>query len=214
MKTNTPLSRVLTVAVLVVAVGLGVVAAQRWLKAPPPPPEFRSAALYNEPRPLPNVELATAGDRHGAATTLLQGRWRLVFFGFTHCPAVCPGAMTTLDHVARELARTPDTPQPIVTLISVDPRRDTPELVASYARNFNPAFEGYSGTEAAVDTLASVVGIAVMRGTPDANGDYMVDHTSAVFVFDPQGRVRGILTSPLTVANLVHDYRLMAGAQP
>ncbi len=214
MQTNAPLSRVLTVAVLAVAVGLGVVAARRWLQAPPPPPEFRSAAVYAEPRVLPNVELATAGGRQGPATTLLQGRWRLVFFGFTHCPAVCPGAMTTLDHVARELAQTPGTPQPIITLISVDPRRDTPEVVANYARHFNPAFEGYSGTEAAIDELVGVVGIAVMRGTPDANGDYMVDHTSAVFVLDPQSRVRGILTSPLTVANLVHDYRLVAGAKP
>lgn len=214
METNAPLSRVLTVAVLAAAVGLGVVAAHRWLKAPSPPPEFRSAALYTEPRALPNIELATAGNRRGPATQLLQGQWRLVFFGFTHCPAVCPGAMTTLDHVIRELASTPGTPLPIVTLISVDPRRDTPEVVANYARNFNPAFEGYSGTEAAVDELAQLVGVAVMRGTPDASGDYMVDHTSAVFVLDPQARVRGILTSPLTVSNLAHDYRLFAGAQP
>ena len=129
MQTNALLSRVLTVAVLAVAVGLGVVAAHRWLQ-PPPPPEFRSAALYNEPRALPNVELATIGGRQGPATTLLQGQWRLVFFGFTHCPAVCPGAMTTLDHVARELARTPGTPQPIVRRLNklVNDTLNTPEV--------------------------------------------------------------------------------------
>ena len=218
MKLPLPLSRLLTLAVVAAAVGLGVGMAHRWLKAPPPPPEFRSAAVYDAPRALPAVELATGGGRRGPATELLSGHWRLVFFGFTHCPEVCPGAMKTLDLVARELATTaatsPATPTPIMTLITVDPRRDTPELVANYVRGFNRAFEGYSGSETAIDELTQAVGVAVMRGAPDDSGQYMVDHTSAVFVLDPQGRVRGILTAPLTVANLVHDYRLIAGAQP
>jgi protein SCO1/2 len=202
------------VAVLGVATGLGVFAAHRWLKAPPPPPEYRSAAVYAEPRALPAVELATGEGRHGPANQLLAGQWRLVFFGFTHCPEVCPGAMKTLDHVAKELATTPGTPAPVMTLISVDPRRDTPEVVSNYVRGFNPAFEGYSGSEQAIDELTRAVGVAVTRGAPDESGNYMVDHTSAVFVFDPQGRVRGILTAPLTAGNLAHDYRLIAGVQP
>ncbi len=205
-------------AVLGVAAGLGVFAAHRWLQAPPPPPEYRSAAVYAEPRPLPAVELATGDGRSGPANQLLAGQWRLVFFGFTHCPEVCPGAMKTLDLVARELGKPAGgaaaVPMPVMTLISVDPRRDTPEVVSNYVRGFNPAFEGYSGSEAAIDALAAAIGVAVMRGTPDESGNYMVDHTSAVFVFDPQGRVRGLLTAPLTAANIVHDYRLIAGAQP
>ena len=218
MQTNSSLSRTLIVAVLGVAAGLGVFAAHRWLQAPPPPPEYRSAAVYAEPRPLPAVELATGDGRHGPANQLLAGQWRLVFFGFTHCPEVCPGAMKTLDLVARHLGKPADgaatVPLPVMTLISVDPRRDTPEVVSNYVRGFNPAFEGYSGSEAAIDELAAAIGVAVMRGTPDESGNYMVDHTSAVFVFDPQGRVRGLLTAPLTAANIVHDYRLIAGAQP
>ena len=237
MQTNSSLSRTLIVAVLGVAAGLGVFAAHRWLQAPPPPPEYRSAAVYAEPRTLPAVELATGDGRHGPANQLLAGQWRLVFFGFTHCPEVCPGAMKTLDLVARQLGKPADgaaagssgasantssstsasggaVPMPVMTLISVDPRRDTPEVVSNYVRGFNPAFEGYSGSEAAIDELAAAIGVAVMRGTPDESGNYMVDHTSAVFVFDPQGRVRGLLTAPLTAANIVHDYRLIAGTQP
>ncbi len=229
MQTNSSLSRTLTVAVLGVAAGLGVFAAHRWLQTPPPPPEYRSAAVYAEPRPLPAVELATGDGRSGPANQLLAGQWRLVFFGFTHCPEVCPGAMKTLDLVARQLSKPADgagavssgasapaaaVPTPVMTLITIDPRRDTPEVVSNYVRGFNPAFEGYSGSEAAIDELAAAIGVAVMRGTPDESGNYMVDHTSAVFVFDPQGRVRGLLTAPLTAANIVHDYRLIAGAQP
>ncbi len=229
MQTNSSLSRTLIVAVLGVAAGLGVFAAHRWLQAPPPPPEYRSAAVYAEPRPLPAVELATGDGRSGPANQLLAGQWRLVFFGFTHCPEVCPGAMKTLDLVARQLSKPADgagavssgasapaaaVPTPVMTLITIDPRRDTPEVVSNYVRGFNPAFEGYSGSEAAIDELAAAIGVAVMRGTPDESGNYMVDHTSAVFVFDPQGRVRGLLTAPLTAANIVHDYRLIAGAQP
>ena len=214
--------RAASLFVVLLALVLGVFAARHFAKAPhaPRPLEFRSGAAYEVPRALPAVDLLNSAGQSAPAATQLRGHWRLVFFGFTHCPGVCPAALQTLDHALRQLQDLPAALRPVGTLISVDPRRDTPEVIGPYVKAFNPTFEGYTGEEAATDTLAREVGVAVMRHEPDAAGEYMVDHTSAVFVLDAEARVRAILTAPLTAANLAHDYRLLAapatptGAQP
>ena len=81
-------------------------------------------------------------------------------------------------------------------------------------RQFGPQLEGFTGAETDTDALAQYVGVAVQRQPADAGGDYMVDHTAALFVLDDRARVRGILTTPHELANLIHDYRLIAGVQP
>lgn len=213
MTTSSLPFRATTLLVVLFALVLGMLAAHHFSRDATPrmprPEEFRSGARYAAPRPLPAVNLVDVSGRSAGATEQLQGRWRLVFFGFTHCPGVCPAAMQTIDHTLRQLRTLPPALRPTGTLISVDPRRDTPEVVGAYVKGFNPAFEGYTGEESATDALAREVGVAVMRHEPDAAGDYMVDHTSAVFVLDDRARVRGILTAPLTAGNLAHDYRLI-----
>ena len=184
MQTNAPWSRVLTVAVLAVAVGLGVVAAHRWLKAPPPPPEFRSAALYTEPRALPNVALATAGGRQGPATTLLQGRWRLVFFGFTHCPDVCPTALFDMSEV---LKRLPADKRVSALFVTVDPERDTPAILKDYLSSFDPRISGLSGTRPEIDAALKSYRV-YSKKQPQENGDYSMDHSAIIYLMDKQGR--------------------------
>jgi protein SCO1/2 len=204
--------RAANVLVVVLALGLGALAARHFAAPPAPPAEFRSAAAYPQPRALPAVTVVDAAGRSAPASEQLGGSWRLVFFGFTHCPEVCPGALKTIDLALRQLQDLPADLQPVGTLVSVDPRRDTPAVIGPYVKAFNESFEGYTGEESAMDELAREVGVAVMRMPPDADGHYMVDHTSAVFVLDAEARVRGILTSPLTADNIAHDYRLLVKA--
>jgi cytochrome oxidase Cu insertion factor (SCO1/SenC/PrrC family) len=181
MQTNAPLSRVLTVAVLAVAVGLGVVAARRWLQAPPPPPEFRSAAVYAEPRVLPNVELATAGGRQGPATTLLQGRWRLVFFGFTQCPDVCPATLSTVAAALRRMP--PDVANQVrPVLITVDPKNDNAQVLANYVAGFDPRIHGLTGEPGLLQKIADSYGAVL-------GGQKATDHTSLLYLVSPQGEV-------------------------
>lgn len=204
--------RAAALVVVLAALGLGILAARQFATPPAPPPEFRSAAAYPEPRALPAVAVVDAAGQSASTVEQLGGSWRLVFFGFTHCPEVCPGALKTLDLALRQLQDLPAAQRPVGTLVSVDPRRDTPAVIGPYVKAFNASFEGYTGEEAAMDELAAAAGVAVMRQPPDENGHYMVDHTSAVFVLDPEARVRAILTSPLTADNIAHDYRLLVTA--
>src|SRR5262245_44116896 len=122
----------------IVAFALGLVAA-RFAFAPKPLPATENATLFPSPRPLPALTLV---DQDGRATgpDLLKGHWTVVFFGFTSCPDVCPTTLAMLAQTQRHLTDLPAGERPRVLLISVDPERDTPELLRAYVRHFDPSF--------------------------------------------------------------------------
>ena len=103
------------------------------------------ATLLTPPRPLPEFELI---DQDGSPFTQaqLRGHWSVLFFGFTHCPDVCPTTLGVLAKARQELSDLPDELQPHVVLVSVDPKRDTPQQLASYVKFFDSSFTGVTGT--------------------------------------------------------------------
>ena len=123
----------------------------------------------------------------------MRGRWTFVFFGFVNCPDVCPTTLATLAAVRNSLADLAEPYRPRVVLVSVDPARDTPAVLAQYVLHFDPSFVGVTGSPAALDTLTRALGVAVIVGPADAAGNYSVDHTAAVFLVDPEAPRRGSL---------------------
>jgi len=114
----------------------------------------------------------------------------LAFFGFTFCPDICP---TTLNDISDWLAELGADGAPIqVALISVDPARDTPQVLADYVSNFDPRIVGYTATPAQL-TLAAAAFRARFEKIPRADGDYTMNHTAGVFLFHPDGRFGGII---------------------
>ena len=114
------------------------------------------------------------------------GQASMVFFGFTWCPDVCP---TTLMDIADWLEGLgSDADQMLVTMITVDPERDTPEVLAEYLENFDPRIRGLTGTTDAVAKAAEAFGVTYTR-LPRDDGDYTMNHTSGVFVFHPSGEL-------------------------
>lgn len=213
-----PAGRWGTVAAVVVALGAlggGALAARHFLHSAPaaaPAPDLRTAAVYAEPRALPPVALVAMDGTAAEASAALRGHWRVVFFGFTHCPDICPGTLSMLARLEPQLQALPEAVRPVVTMVTLDPRRDTAAVLKPYLAFFSPAFAGYTGTEADIDALAQAVGVALIRGKPDANGAYGVDHTAALFVLDPEARVRAVLPTPHTADGILHDYRLITQA--
>jgi protein SCO1/2 len=116
------------------------------------------------------------------------GKVVVVFFGFTHCPDVCPTALVKLKAVMDRLG--PDAARVQVLLVTVDPERDSPQLLKAYTTDFHPSFLGLTGTPEQVEaTVRGFNAIAIRQ--PGASADtYTVDHTSAMYVFDARGRVR------------------------
>ena len=135
----------------------------------------------------------------------LKGRWTFLFFGYTHCPDVCPLTLTALDRVEKHLAQSHDANLDGVqfAFVTVDPQRDTPKKVAQYVQYFNKAFLGISGPEDKLAALTRQLGVIHMRTDADTRGDYLVDHTASIMLTDPQARLVGVFGPP-------HDAKTIA----
>ncbi len=113
----------------------------------------------------------------------LKGHATLVFFGYTHCPDVCP---TTLAQISEVLKRLPDKPIGVL-FISFDPERDTPALLKDYVASFDPRIDGLTGDRAAVEQAERAYRVYAKK-VPAANGDYSFDHSSIVYLMDAKGQ--------------------------
>jgi protein SCO1/2 len=157
-------------------------------------------AIVNPPRQLAVPELV----KHtGEAFTNqdLAGQWTLVFFGYTYCPDICPITMNVL---AEAKKRSPaEFPQ--VIFVSVDPDRDTVELLGDYVEYFDPAFIGVTGDEKMIQALTLQTSVLYMK-VPGASGkenDYLVDHSSSVLLINPAGQLAAFLKAPHTPSGIV-----------
>jgi protein SCO1/2 len=115
----------------------------------------------------------------------LKGHPSLVFFGYTHCPDVCPTTLFELSEVMRALG--PDADRTTALFISVDPERDTPAVMKDYLSSFDPHLRGVTGTEAAITAVEKEYRVFAKK-VPIEHGDYTMDHTALVYLMDKQGR--------------------------
>ena len=162
-------------------------------------PRLTSGTWLPQPKAVRDFALT---DTSGRAFTRqdLAGAPTLVFFGFTHCPDVCP---TTLLKLAQVRRRAPVTGLRVL-LISVDPQRDTPAVLAPYLHAFDPQFQGLTGDAQTIARLAANFGVAVNR-VELPGGDYTMDHSAVVFLLDASARIVAIFTPPFEVAALSAD---------
>jgi protein SCO1/2 len=131
----------------------------------------------------------------------------VVFFGFTHCPDVCPSTLSKLAEVAKRLGSDADRMQ--VLFITVDPERDTPELLARYVPAFDQRFLGLYGDAAATARVAKEFKVVYQKQPGKTPETYTVDHSAGTFVFDRDGRVRLFVRHDQSIDDLVHDIRLL-----
>jgi protein SCO1 len=200
----------LAAIVAIVAVASGILSARWLLQQQAGRPEVTSATLLSPPRPLPPLALVDQ-DNRPFDTNRLRGGWTLLFFGFTSCPDACPLTMTALAETNKLLADLPAERRPRVVMISVDPERDTPQRLAGYVPAFDPTFVGATATKQAIDELAQRIGVLIAT-RPIDGGNYTVDHTTSVFLVDPDGALRALFSAPLTPKLIAEDYRRIAGA--
>ena len=143
------------------------------------------------PLPLSSMEWRLV-DHRGEAVTPADwvGQPALVFFGFTWCPDVCPTTLLDISGWLEELG--PEADPLTVALISVDPERDTPEVLADYVGNFDPRILGLTGELEQVEAAAEDFRVSYEK-VPREDGDYTMNHTAGVFLFHPDGRFASII---------------------
>jgi protein SCO1/2 len=148
-------------------------------------------------------------DHTGKVRTLadFKGKAVLVFFGYTQCPDVCPTTMVEMANVRKELGPTGDKLQ--VLFITVDPERDTPELLSKYVPAFDASFLGLTGDKVAIEKVAKEFKIFYQKVQGKEAGSYTMDHTAGSYVFDPQGRIRLFVRHGQGTEPIVHDLKVL-----
>ena len=143
--------------------------------------------------------------------SVLRDRWSFIFFGYTHCPDVCPTTLSVLNSVAHKLG---DLDEDIrFVFLSVDPERDTPEQLAQFVSYFNGDFIGVTGTPEGIEQITRQLGVMHLRVQPEEGASsYLVDHTASVFLFDPDGRYHAVFSPPLSAEAIAGDFRKMLQA--
>jgi protein SCO1/2 len=151
-------------------------------------------------------------DPAGQRRTLADYRGKVVvlFFGYTHCPDVCPTTLSELAAAMKELGAEAQRVQ--VLFVTVDPERDTPELLAHYVPAFNPSFVGLRGDADATAQVTKEFRILVQKQPGSTPGEYTVDHSAGSFIFDPQGRLRVYVGYGQGPQVFAHDIRALLPA--
>jgi protein SCO1/2 len=171
----------------------------------PEGPKFRSTDITGAEF---GRELALDG-HDGKPRTLadFRGKAVLVFFGYTHCPDVCPTTLADAAQALKALGKDADRVQ--VLFVTVDPERDTPQVLSKYVPAFDPRFLGLHGDAAAIQKAAKEFKIYYEKRPGKAPGEYTMDHSGQSYVFDTQGRIRLLLRHDRLSQDLAEDLRTL-----
>ncbi|MCW5297373.1 SCO family protein [Herbaspirillum lusitanum] len=148
-------------------------------------------------------------DHNGKPRTLadFKGKAVVMFFGYTQCPDVCPTTMAEMANVMKELGPQADKVQ--VLFVTVDPARDTPQILSQYVPAFDKRFLGLYGDEAATAKVAKEFKVFYQKVPGKTAGSYTMDHTAGSYVFDPQGHIRLFVRHGQGAEPIVHDLKLL-----
>ena len=155
--------------------------------------------LFDTPRDVGDFSLT---DHRGQsfARDDLKDRWTLIFFGFTHCPDICPTTMAELAELKSQLAGT-EASDARVVMVSVDPARDTPDRLAQYVPYFHPDFIGVTGEFADILSVAQRLN-APFRKVSEPDGGYQMEHSANVMLMNPRGDYHGFFRAPLDIPKM------------
>ncbi len=154
--------------------------------------ELRALGYYRfeEPRQISDFSLIDH-ETNSVNRSTFMGDWSLVFFGFTYCPDICPTTMSALNAALQDFSQPPQ-----VVMVTVDPERDTPEVLSRYVKSFNETFQGYGGPYEDIRHLATELNIAFGKVPGPEIGTYSVEHSAGIAVINPLGEYAGFIKAP------------------
>ena len=163
---------------------------------------------------MPSLDFTLTEASDGATVhgTDFRGKVVLLYFGYTHCPDVCPTTLSLLSRAVGALGTSAD--QVRILFVSVDPARDSLDQLKTYAAAFVPEVVGLSGSEAELKALTKRYRVSYGYGKPDASGAYEVSHSSAVYVFDRNGEIRLLIGSTDSAPVISGDLQRLLAETP
>lgn len=199
----------ITVAAVVVLISLVVAAFVNRMSQPgymsDSQLQLNGAYVLPKPRIIKPFDLV---DHDGQPFTLaqLEGKWTMLFFGFTNCPDVCPATMAIMRQFKQLMADTDAVNDVQVVLLSVDPARDTPAVLKPYVEYFDPEFIGVTGEFLQLQALAQNLNAAFYK-VPGGGENYQIDHTANVVLINPYGHYHGFYKPQLEPAKMKITFR-------
>lgn len=137
-----------------------------------------------------------------------KDRWSFLIFGYTFCPDFCPTTLAVFNQVHRELTQPPGGGRDIqFVMVSVDPERDTARQLKAYVPHFNPEFIGVTGDSAVINRLTDSLGVVHEKHAGSTADTYLIDHSTAVYLINPKGRLQGIFAPPHDAVDLVKGFQ-------
>ena len=201
MKNRVLLSALLVIGCVVLGAAVGVYTSKYYQTDTTAKPDI-PGLLWPNPKLIGAFSVI---DQHGQPFGLQQlaGKWSFLFFGYIHCPDVCPITLSVMNQVYEKLAAQNVADNVQMIFVSVDPKRDTPEQLTSYVSYFNKSFIGLTGTEEQIDSLTNQIGIVHVLGEETAPGEYLVDHSASVFLVSPSGQMLAVFSTPQETEDMV-----------
>ena len=174
----------------------------------PSGPKMAAAVMYPSPRAVPEFTL-TRADGKALTRSDWNGVWTVAFFGYTNCPDVCPTTLASFKDVWAKLGANGTADRVRFDFISVDPARDTPDILAKYVGYFDPAWIAATGTDEELTRLTRSLGLIYSR-EPNPNGGYDVDHSASAIIVDPKGNEVGLFRPPFDAKAIAADLESLA----
>lgn len=168
-------------------------------------PYVFSGTIIQSSAAAPSLSPLVYENGESADLESLHGDVVLIYFGYTHCPDLCPAMLSTVD---RALGTLGEPAERVTTMmVTVDPSRDSQAYVGEYVTLFNEEFRGVWGTEDEVRSVATKYGVFFEHDAPDEEGNYLVGHTASLMAVDPEGALRLVYPVGVTAAELERDLR-------
>lgn len=203
-------------SIMITAVALVAIFAGMWLVKTYQEIDSRAMLLPNQvmtlfPDPKPLTAFALTDHQNRVFDLLrLKGKWSFLFFGFTHCPDICPTTLALLARVNENIAKNTVGAENVqFVFVSVDPNRDTMANLRQYVSHFDPTFLGVTGEDTQIGNLAGQLGAAYKVSITPGLEDYPVNHTAAVFLLDQQARYHAVFTPPLDAKAISSHFKLV-----
>lgn len=208
-KSHNPFGKLLVLVPIILAIVMCGILLRQFFA---PPAALTHATVLPAPMALPDFTLMDQNDQLFDKRSL-NGRWSMVFFGFTQCPDICPVTLQQLALARRQLAEeNSDAVLPDIIFVSVDPERDSPEVLRQYVQAFGAGITGVSGDPAEISKLARTLGI-FFEVDPGEGDDYTVAHSAAVIVINENAEFHALFSAPHNVSAFVVDMPVIIAAK-
>ncbi len=166
-----------------------------------------ATSLLTNSRAFPDFTL-TDQNNNKFTNKNLTNTWSFVFFGFTHCPDVCPLTLSTIDKVLNNLTTNNEISAQGV-FISVDPKRDTTGELNDYVKHFNQDMIGLTGNDEQLKELTRSLGVVYTTPSENQEGDYLIDHSAHIFLIAPNGNLAAIFSTPHETNTITEDFNIL-----